>query len=73
MRTIFFVTLLFINLFIFHIKQLEDGTVTLPDRPIKQEEGFLVHDLTPETKQKTIEVKTNISSRCREERVMFFM
>ena len=58
----------FANIFFF-IKQLKDGTATLPVRPKEQEGCFLVRDdLKPKTKQKTLEVKTNILSRFVRER-----
>ena len=60
--------------FFIYIKQLKDGTATPPVRPTEQEGCFLVRDdLKPKTKQKTLEVKTNILSRSLEGKVMFFM
>ena len=54
----------------FFLKQLKDGTATPPLRPKEQDGCFLVRDdLKPKTKQKTLEVKTNIlslSSSCKE-------
>ena len=54
----------------FFLKQLKDGTATPPVRPKEQDGCFLVRDdLKPKTKQKTLEVKTNIlslSSSCKE-------